>query len=954
MELEFRRRDYGATHKSQFLPRSQTQKHPLSSTLASRDQQAKTVRGRDLHFFDPLRGLDVNASAEENVEDTCISIEVVTQDLIKEWKSLKRILMQRFPVSKVISFSPISNIITKGSKVESPSALSHPEETGSEQTSLEEPAKIISQHEYIAKVHELRDGINSAWQAEDRVTSLKLSIKVNILTNQIALQQSMENLFVKISKNWLCSIPLYHFYPSSLLGNKNRYVTKLLMDTTVLRFYPTVFVIVTDMLDMLGDMVWERIKQKAELDIDGTVICALPNDFQSSDICLEARETCYNWFCKVGSVRELLPRIYLELAILPCWRFLINQPMEVLDRLVMMVRGLADPLTSLYCRLYMVHRMQKFGFCSSGYLIKCIKDIEDVLAPVLVDKEGYSYITDDKKLLFSLVEPAIEYIMKCLFLTGRQENNVLGILEELGFGRNKFQSSYNSSHVSILLHYLLKELPSELVSSLAMEILDMIRCSNDCSFSQVLNYRLLGNRLSEGKSQEGFLSSLIDEVIQAASQYQSLYDYLRIMDAYVDLMLQNKMENHLDALLDDIVSLARDKFLSEEEQASLQSIILKLLSHFENLQEVLPLNHFIEILDLMSGTSKSSVNMHLLNMGTRDGCICDSTTVQLLFEVSQALYDATDFVNIKDDDNRQTSHLISRFVEMVDYGAEMERHLLFLAECREAFNGIHELKETLVRSSNTLAVKALKAGKKHINFVKSCLAFSEVTIPSISSPTKHLNLYLETAEVALLGGLISHSDELVMSAVEYLENVALTDGLKSIDIDSMASVICKLCSLLVMIPGNPEKGVMEILKSIFSATRSSSWATPRVKVKIFCAIMSLLSTLSQDNLPYHSANPEIIGNELLFFGDSSYKQELVSCTQLVLSELLDAIEQESSQISRGNMALEACNCISSALVMNEKVKELCLRLLETAKGCLGANDRYIESTKKSLQLRYTE
>ncbi|KAL9309260.1 putative vacuolar protein sorting-associated protein [Arabidopsis thaliana] len=907
MELEFRRRDYGATHKSQFLPRSQTQKHPLSSTLASRDQQAKTVRGRDLHFFDPLRGLDVNASAEENVEDTCISIEAVTQDLIKEWKSLKRILMQRFPVSKVISFSPISNIITKGSKVESPSALSHPEETGSEQTSLEEPAKIISQHEYIAKVHELRDGINSAWQAEDRVTSLKLSIKV----------------------------------------------TKLLMDTTVLRFYPTVFVIVTDMLDMLGDMVWERIKQKAELDIDGTmifnqVISALKQERLA--ITGFAKLVLFENFslaCKAPSIiiflilptflclsigLSLYAHSYLELAILPCWRFLINQPMEVLDRLVMMVRGLADPLTSLYCRLYMVHRMQKFGFCSSGVFLYYRR----------------------QKVTFSLVEPAIEYIMKCLFLTGRQENNVLGILEELGFGRNKFQSSYNSSHVSILLHYLLKELPSELVSSLAMEILDMIRCSNDCSFSQVLNYRLLGNRLSEGKSQEGFLSSLIDEVIQAASQYQSLYDYLRIMDAYVDLMLQNKMENHLDALLDDIVSLARDKFLSEEEQASLQSIILKLLSHFENLQEVLPLNHFIEILDLMSGTSKSSVNMHLLNMGTRNGCICDSTTVQLLFEVSQALYDATDFVNIKDDDNRQTSHLISRFVEMVDYGAEMERHLLFLAECREAFNGIHELKETLVRSSNTLAVKALKAGKKHINFVKSCLAFSEVTIPSISSPTKHLNLYLETAEVALLGGLISHSDELVMSAVEYLENVALTDGLKSIDIDSMASVICKLCSLLVMIPGNPEKGVMEILKSIFSATRSSSWATLRVKVKIFCAIMSLLSTLSQDNLPYHSANPEIIGNELLFFGDSSYKQELVSCTQLVLSELLDAIEQESSQISRGNMALEACNCISSALVMNEKVKELCLRLLETAKGCLGANDRYIESTKKSLQLRYTE
>ena len=41
---------------------------------------------------------------------------------------------------------------------------------------------------------------------------------------------------------------------------------------------------------------------------------------------------------------------------------------------------------------------------------------------------------------------------------------------------------------------------------------------------------------------------------------------------------------------------------------------------------------------------------------------------------------------------------------------------------------------------------------------------------------------------------------------------------------------------------------------------------------------------------------QIIGNDLLFFGDSSYKNELVSWTQLVVGELVDAIEQESSQV----------------------------------------------------------
>ena len=39
--------------------------------------------------------------------------------------------------------------------------------------------------------------------------------------------------------------------------------------------------------------------------------------------------------------------------------------------------------------------------------------------------------------------------------------------------------------ISIILHYLLKELPTELVSSNAVEILQLIECSKDYSFDQV-------------------------------------------------------------------------------------------------------------------------------------------------------------------------------------------------------------------------------------------------------------------------------------------------------------------------------------------------------------------------------------------------------------------------------------------------------------------------------------
>lgn len=54
-----------------------------------------------------------------------------------------------------------------------------------------------------------------------------------------------------------------------------------------------------------------------------------------------------------------------------------------------------------------------------------------------------------------------------------------------------------------------------------------------------------------------------------------------------------------------------------------------------------------------------------------------------------------------------------------------------------------------MHSGSSLAIKAIKDAKP-LGFVKSCIAFNEVTIPSISAITGGMNLYLETAEVGAL------------------------------------------------------------------------------------------------------------------------------------------------------------------------------------------------------------
>lgn len=68
-----------------------------------------------------------------------------------------------------------------------------------------------------------------------------------------------------------------------------------------------------------------------------------------------------------------------------------------------------------------------------------------------------------------------------------------------------------------------------------------------------------------------------------------------------------------------------------------------------------------------------------------------------------------------------------------------------------------KLQEALIHASNKLAVRGLKDEEKHPDFIKSCMAFNEVTIPAVSNTLKQLNLYIETAEVWYTFHFYSHS-----------------------------------------------------------------------------------------------------------------------------------------------------------------------------------------------------
>ena len=148
-------------------------------------------------------------------------------------------------------------------------------------------------------VFRLETDLNRAWAKDERVSSLKIAIQM----------------------------------------------AKLLADTNMPQYYPIMFVTVTNALEKFASMVFNRLKNKAEEGLNEKTsgasrltcllfighprpppiiagkapsggIISLPDDFTSDDVPASAKETTRNWFYKTACIRELLPRVYIEMTLL--------------------------------------------------------------------------------------------------------------------------------------------------------------------------------------------------------------------------------------------------------------------------------------------------------------------------------------------------------------------------------------------------------------------------------------------------------------------------------------------------------------------------------------------------------------------------------------------------------------------------------------------------------------
>ena len=121
---------------------------------------------------------------------------------------------------------------------------------------------------------------------------------------------------------------------------------------------------------------------------------SLPLNFRSSHCSNLCSAKCSNWFSKISAIRELVPRVLIEIALFRCLRFLypLWRWMEYSKLLMLRLRGISDPLIAGYVRLFAAEQMfVAFGTASFRFQLR---------SNVVVDSVETLYVAAVHDVLF--------------------------------------------------------------------------------------------------------------------------------------------------------------------------------------------------------------------------------------------------------------------------------------------------------------------------------------------------------------------------------------------------------------------------------------------------------------------------------------------------------------------------------------------------------------------------
>jgi hypothetical protein len=319
-----------------------------------------------------------------------------------------------------------------------------------------------------------------------------------------------------------------------------------------------------------------------------------------------------------------------------------------------------------------------------------------------------------------------------------------------------------------------------------------------------------------------------------------------------------------------------------------------------------------------------------------------------------------------EDERRHIGNLINFFILRVNYGRDFEQQLTFYVNCRGNFPNIDSVLSLLINSVNKLAMETRTIVKGNHNkrtaaFVKACVAYSFITIPSITSVITRLDLYLITGEIALSNLCLGQADACIEAALNLL-----SDFPKTIEVDHriknseiyLQSYVNKFLSLIIVVPDSPEKGVLFLLRLFIEKLKEIQFDSQQITYPMI--LLNTLDTLSwcaQETYPFHFQN--VVSNDELYGADPKFIDEVNEISTEVVETLLEILKSLTEKPKlQSTVALEFFERLAlKADLTDDKVYQLAVNLWNLSLKNRQAIDlknhlkvlQHLESWKKSVK-----
>ncbi|KQS39467.1 uncharacterized protein Dere_GG12848, isoform B [Drosophila erecta] len=881
--------------------------NPLSRALEGTDPLSQFAR-QDDELNDPLSQMvsefqDLKSKRREKDRTE-------PEDNTLQWNSRRLGILNRFTTNEKLSLST-SFLVASGSldggteSIKAQTVVADKTKFRLEQLDHFDDGSMrhmmdLTQQEYIQRFEQLKQELIQSWHNDQRVKALKIAIQ--------------------------CA--------------------KMLADTTVLQFYPSQYVLITDILDVFGKLVYERLRAKASGDPAASA-ATLEREREA------ARDTCQNWFYKIASIRELLPRLYLELSIFKCYEFLSSSRDEyerILQRLTHQLRGIADPLVSTYARCYLV-RMGVTLTPSKTYIRENFSDLFLIypqifrfvarfnLHPEIVTASSY----------LQLYAPAFDYMLLCL--VHKSELHTQDILNECKQLKNN----------GAILMSILSSFKSEFIATNALEFIELINASETPGISKSQLLRSLGSCVSTCAPLQEQRVTFLKAAFETINKLTDPNEYINCVETWAVFVSQYFTIHEVNRLLGELNARMCLGKAYEKHYSQLQNILSRIMQNYRSIELLLIQPNFLPYLDLFQKESvRVEVCKNILSFYKQNSehYTCDAVVTNALMYLGKILNDSVNALSV-DDERRQISQLINVFIHKVHFGNDLEQQLSFYVEARGTFSNLDAVYVTLVHAACKLATRNRS---KSTGFVKACIAYCFITIPSIEAVQQQMNLYLLCGQLALQHLCLGQADACFEAALQLVNELPAA----TVDFDGkprslepfLVSYMCNILATLIVVPDSPEQGVLYFLRLLLEVVgRHKFKADSSAPSIIYLHSLDMLYVQSLERFPYHIKG--VVSNDDLYGHDPKFLQEVNNmCAQVVDAILLQlkSLGVAQQQRSQAEVALELfLRIVRYADLERESIAQLAVNLWLLANKAQSQLDvKTLPQTLRSVEILYKQ